>query len=83
MHPPNYSILVMTMTTTVTTTTAAAATTTTTTCISNITNTTHALVGRSKLEYLSNGAEVASLVVSQTLDNADINYVKGIRSNDG
>jgi len=44
------------------------------------TTTTHALVGGSKLKYLSNGAEIASLVVSQTFDDSDVNYVECIRS---
>ena len=43
---------------------------------------THALVGSSKLKYLSDRSEVASLVVRQTLDHADVNYVKRVWSND-
>ena len=66
------------MTATVTMATAAATTTTTIR-----TSNTHALVGSSKLKYLSDGAEVASLVVSQTLDDTHVNYVKRIRSNNG
>ena len=42
---------------------------------------THALVRSSKLENLSDRAKVATLVISQTLDNADVNYVKCIRRN--
>ena len=45
--------------------------------------TTHALVGSGKLQHLSNRAEVAALVVSQTLDDANVNYVKRIRSDNG
>jgi len=51
--------------------------------VTTITNTiiiTHALVGGSKLQYLSNGAKITSLVVSQALDNSDINYIKCVRS---
>jgi len=45
------------------------------------TGVTHALVGSSKLQYLGDRAEITSLIISQTFDDAHVDYVKRVGSN--